>query len=80
MKCNFGPSTLGSSLYKSIEPLPRGSTVGLKGLGRLAEEGPVRICPAGVTSLIKRGALSGKEPLHERLGAFESLERSGDTR
>jgi len=46
MKCNFGPSTLGSSLYKSIEPLPRGSTVGLKGLGRLAEEGSCQDLPS----------------------------------
>src|SRR6516225_6817554 len=38
------------------------------------------VCPAGVTSLIKSGALSGREPLHERLGAFENLGRSGDPR
>jgi AAA domain-containing protein len=31
--------------------------------------------PAGVTSLIKRGAFSGRELLHERLGAFENLGR-----
>jgi type 1 fimbriae regulatory protein FimB/type 1 fimbriae regulatory protein FimE len=40
----------------------------------------VGVCPAGVTSLIKGGALSGREPLHERLGAFENLGRSGDPR
>src|SRR6516162_3417573 len=44
------------------------------------EKGLLGVCPACVTSLINSGALSGREPLHERLGAFEDLGRSGDPR
>src|SRR5262249_30206316 len=50
----------------------------LKSLAR--REGLVGVCPAGLTSLIKSRALSGREPLHERLSAFENLGRSGDPR
>jgi hypothetical protein len=67
---------------RASSPLPREPTAGSKELlGRLAEEKePIGVCPAGVTSLLKRRALSGKEPFYERLGAFENLGRSGDPR